>query len=80
MNDISNDERTEIEIIAINLSHASLANGLKTILNRELVLLKETEIGEGENREITLYNVALLTAATARIMDLAELEEFEKIK
>lgn len=71
---VSVEEKKEIESIATGLSNASLSTGLQTLLNREVMLLEESDMGDGENREITLHNVALLVTATARIRDLADAE------
>jgi hypothetical protein len=72
---ISADEKKEIETIATGLSNTSLSEGLQSLLKRETVLLEQSDMGEGEAREITLHNIALLVAAATRIKELAEAEE-----
>jgi hypothetical protein len=72
---ISTNEKTGIESIATGLSNTSLIDGLQYLLKRETVLLEQSDMGEGEARDITLHNIALLVSAITRITSLAEIEE-----
>jgi hypothetical protein len=69
---ITNEEKSDMEFIALGLSNESVSEGLQFLLDREKSLLEQLETGE--MREITLHNMTILLAAAARITDLADAE------
>ena len=69
---ITNEEKSDMEFIALGLSNESVSEGLQFLLDREKSLLEQLETGE--MREITLNNMTILLAAAARITDLADAE------
>ena len=69
---ITNEEKSDMEFIALGLSNESVSEGLQFLLDREKSLLEQLETGE--MREITLHNMTILLAAAARITDLAYAE------
>jgi len=73
---LTNGEKAEIESIAKGISNANLSEGLQLLLNREKIILEDSDMGDDdEAREITLHNMTILIAAAARIGDLAAAED-----
>jgi hypothetical protein len=72
---LTNGEKAEIESIAKGISYVNIAEGLRALLEREKIILEESDMGEGEAREITLHNMTLLIAAISRIMDFVDAED-----
>lgn len=70
--EITNEEKSEMESVAWGLSNASISEGLQFLLEREKVLLEQSDMGEGEAREITIHNMTILLAAAARISEMEE--------
>lgn len=64
------DETADIVEVGRGLLNAHVAEGLLELLSRERVLLENSDLGDGEARQITIHNMTILAAAAARIKEL----------
>lgn len=60
------DEAEEMREKMLLLSDAQIAETLESLAGREIELLR-TDLGGGDLREITLWNIAILCAAHERL-------------
>lgn len=69
------EELKDIQEVGEHMRHVDVAEGLEQLLSREKVLLEQSDLGEGEARQITIHNITILAAAAARIRGQAEREQ-----
>jgi hypothetical protein len=74
---ISPEEAQDIQTLGERISNKNLVEGLETLLSREKILLEQSDMGDGEAREITLHNIMILAAAAVKIESLTSKPEPE---
>ena len=67
--DLTDQEWLEAMALVEHLSSLQVSEGLKRLVDRELELLKDERCKIPENREIILYNVTILSAASSRMLE-----------